>query len=72
VPFVAQWRILRSVKNVRVKTKTYAQRAGDSQRKSILLRKKYHNLYHSGKLSKDGIKKLSLYKGKAVNHKKKC
>mgnify|MGYP006998099002 CR=1 FL=1 len=55
-----------------MKTKTYAQRAGDSQRKSILLRKKYHNLYHSGKLSKDGIKKLSLYKGKAVNHKKKC
>jgi hypothetical protein len=62
---------MKSVKDVRVKTRTYAQWVGGFKRKSILLCNEHHNLYHSGKLSKDDVKKLALYKGKSVNYKKK-
>ena len=62
---------MRFVKDVKVKTRTYAQWIGGFKRESISLCKEHHNLYYLGKLSKDDVKKLSLYKGKAVNYKKK-
>jgi retron-type reverse transcriptase len=52
---------IKFVKNVRVKAKTDAQRGG-FEKKTIPLCKKHHLLYHSEKLSKDDIKKLSLYR----------
>lgn len=55
---------IRSVKNVRVKTRTYAQWVGGFERKSIPLCKGHHIMYHSGKLSREEITKLSKYKGK--------
>jgi hypothetical protein len=61
---------LRSVKNVRVKTRTYAQWVGSFSRKSIPLCKKHHILLHAGKLTGDDVKKLSMYRGKQKNKKK--
>lgn len=55
---------LRSVKNVRVKTHTYAQWVGGFKRKSIPLCKEHHMMYHSGRLSRVDLKKLAEYKGK--------
>jgi hypothetical protein len=55
---------IRSVKNVRVKTRTYAQWVGGFERKSIPLCKEHHIMYHSGRLSREEIKKLSEYKDK--------
>jgi len=55
---------IKSVKNVRVKVRTYAQWIGGFQRKTIPLCKEHHQLYHSGKLSRNDIKTLSMYKGK--------
>jgi hypothetical protein len=62
---------LRSVKNVRVKTRTYAQWVGGFSRKSIPLCKEHHILLHAGKLTSDDVKRLSAYRGKLMNSKKK-
>jgi group II intron reverse transcriptase/maturase len=62
---------LRSVKNVRVKTRTYAQWVGGFSRKSIPLCKEHHILLHAGKLTRDDVKRLSAYKGKLTKSKKK-
>ena len=59
---------VRSVKDVRLKTRTYAQWAGGFLRKSIPLCKDHHVKLHSGKLSKDEINILSSYKGKSSGH----
>jgi len=53
---------LRSVKDVRVKTRTYAQWTGGFLRKSIPLCKDHHVQLHAGNLSHDDVKKLSIYK----------
>lgn len=55
---------IRSVKNVRVKTRTYAQWVGGFHRKSIPLCKEHHILLHAGKLSSEDVNRLSAYKGK--------
>ena len=55
---------IRSVKNVRVKTRTYTQWIRGFQRKTIPLCKEHHMMYHSGKLSRTDIVKLSVYRGK--------
>jgi group II intron reverse transcriptase/maturase len=55
---------IRSVKNVRVKTRTYAQWIGGFNRKSIPLCKEHHILLHAGKLSHEDVNRLSSYKGK--------
>jgi hypothetical protein len=56
---------VRSVKNVRIKVRTYAQWEGASRRKSIPLCSGHHVALHSGKLSRGDIEKLAQYKGKA-------
>jgi len=61
---------IRSVKNVRVKTRTHTQWAGAFSRKSIPLCKIHHNMLHAGKLTRDDVKRLSKYKGKKINSKK--
>jgi hypothetical protein len=55
---------IRSIKNVRVKTRTYAQWVGGFERISIPLCKEHSMMYHSGKLFRAEIMKLSKYKGK--------
>jgi len=60
---------LRSVKDVRVKTRTYAQWTGGFLRKSIPLCKSHHVQLHAGKLSHEDVKRLSIYKGKMHNNK---
>ena len=60
---------IRSVKDVRVKTRTYAQWVGAFRRKSIPLCKEHHHLLHAGKLTRDDINKLSKYKGKISDKK---
>lgn len=60
---------IRSVKNVRVKTRTYSQWIGGFQRKSIPLCSGHHIALHSGKLSQSEVNTLSKYRGKA-GHKK--
>jgi retron-type reverse transcriptase len=55
---------IKSVKSVRVKTRTYAQWIGAFQRKSIPLCKEHHILLHAGKLSHEETTKLTKYKGK--------
>lgn len=62
---------LRSVKDVRVKTRTYAQWTGGFLRKSIPLCKNHHVQLHAGNLSHEDIKRLSMYKGKMHNNKGK-
>jgi len=62
---------LRSVKDVRVKTRTYAQWTGGFLRKSIPLCKDHHVQLHAGNLSHDDVKKLSIYKGKIHDNKRK-
>jgi hypothetical protein len=59
---------LKSVKNIRVKTRTYAQWAGGFLRKTIPLCKEHHIQYHAGKLSYNDLKKLSKYKGKMYHN----
>jgi group II intron reverse transcriptase/maturase len=59
---------IKSVKNVRVKTRSYAQWIGAFHRKSIPLCKEHHNLLHAGKLSHEDATKLAKYKGKMKNN----
>lgn len=61
---------IRSVKDVRVKTRTYAQWVGGFKRKSIPLCKEHHSLYHAGGLTKEDIEKMATYRGKMSNNKK--
>ena len=56
---------IRSVKDVRVKTRTYAQWVGGFLRKSIPLCKEHHVKLHSSKLSEEEINILATYKGKS-------
>lgn len=56
---------IRSVKDVRLKTRTYAQWVGGFLRKSIPICKKHHAKLHSDKLSKGEINNLATYKGKS-------
>jgi len=62
---------LRSVKDVRVKTRTYAQWTGGFLRKSIPLCKDHHVQLHAGNLSHEDVKRLSIYKGKIHDNKRK-
>jgi group II intron reverse transcriptase/maturase len=62
---------VKSVKDVRVKTRTYAQWTGGFLRKSIPLCKNHHVQLHAGNLSRDDVKRLSIYKGKIQNKKGK-
>merc|ERR1711966_163272 len=62
---------LRSVKDVRVKTRTYAQWTGGFLRKSIPLCKSHHVQLHACNLSHEDAKRLSIYKGKMHNSKGK-
>jgi group II intron reverse transcriptase/maturase len=55
---------IRSVKDVRVKSRTYTQWVGAFRRKSIPLCKEHHYLLHAGKLTRGDVNKLSKYKGK--------
>merc|ERR1712078_448168 len=55
---------IRFVKNVRVKTRTYAQWTGGFLRKTIPLCQEHHKLYHAGKLNENEVRVLSKYKGK--------
>lgn len=57
---------IRAVKNVRVKTRTYAQWIGAFLRKSIPLCSGHHVALHSGKLSQSEVIILSKYRGKAL------
>lgn len=59
---------IKSVKNVRVRTRTYAQWIGAFHRKSIPLCKEHHNLLYAGKLSHEDATKLAKYKGKTKNN----
>ena len=61
---------IRSVKDVRVKTRTYTQWVGAFRRKSIPLCKVHYNMLHAEKLTKDDVKRLSKYKGKKIDSKK--
>jgi group II intron reverse transcriptase/maturase len=56
---------IRSVKNIRMKTRTYAQWVGGFLRKSIPLCSGHHIALHSGKLSKNEVSILSKYRGKS-------
>lgn len=56
---------IRSVKDVRLKTRTYAQWVGGFLRKSIPLCKDHHVKLHSGNLSEEEINTLATYKGKS-------
>lgn len=56
---------IRSVKNVRVKTRTYAQWVCGFLRKLIPLCSGHHIALHSGKLSQSEVNILSKYRGKA-------
>ena len=60
---------IRSVKDVRVKTRTYTQWVGAFRRKSIPLCKEHHSLLHSGKLTKNDVSRLSKYTGKKIDKK---
>ena len=62
---------IKSVKNVRVKTRTYAQWMGEFYRKSTPLCKEHHLQLHAGELSKEDVKRLSKYNGKIYNSKEK-
>jgi len=57
---------IRSIKNVRVKVRTYAQWEGAFNRKSIPLCSNHHLAYHKGTLAKDEIQKIAKYKGKKI------
>ena len=59
-----------SVKNVRVKARTYAQWEGAFNRKSIPLCSNHHLAYHNGTLTKEEIQKIAEYKGKKTFSKK--
>ena len=58
---------IRSVKNVRVKTRTFSQWVGGFLRKSIPLCSGHHVALHSGKLFPSEMNLLSKYRGKAGN-----
>ena len=60
---------IRSVKNIRVKTRTYAQWVGGFLRKSMPLCSGHHIALHSGKLSQSEVNILSKYRGKARHEK---
>jgi group II intron reverse transcriptase/maturase len=62
---------LRSVRDLRVKTRTYVQWAGGFLRKSIPLCKVHHVQLHAGNLSHEDVKRLSVYKGKIRDNKGK-
>jgi group II intron reverse transcriptase/maturase len=55
---------LRSVKNVRIRTNTFAQWKGGFLRKSIPLCSAHHLAYHNGQLTKDEISIIAKYRGK--------
>lgn len=55
---------LRSVKNVRIRTNTFAQWRGAFLRKSIPLCSAHHLAYHNGRLTKDEISIIAKYRGK--------
>lgn len=57
---------IRTVKNVRVKTRTYAQWKGGFKRKSIPLCEEHHIQLHAGNLTKEEVGRLSEYKGKKI------
>lgn len=61
---------LRSVKDGRVKTRTYAQWTGGFSRKSIPLCRDHHLQLHAGNLSREDVNRLSVYKGKIRDNKK--
>jgi hypothetical protein len=69
MPFAGYWKInleihhIKSLKNVRVKTRTYAQWIGGFYRKSIPLRKEHHL-----QLSREDVNILSMYKGKIYDY----
>ena len=54
-----------------MKTRTCAQWVGAFYRKSIPLCKEHYILLHVGNLSHEDIKRLSEYKGKILNRKKR-
>jgi len=60
---------MRTVKEVRVKTRTYTQWVGAFRRKSMFLCKEHHHLLHVGKLTRYDINRLSKYKGKIQDKK---
>jgi len=60
---------MRTVKDVRVKTRTYTQWVGAFRRKSMPLCKEHHHLLHAGKLTRYDINRLSKYKGKIPDKK---
>jgi hypothetical protein len=62
---------IRSVKNIRVKTRTYAQWAGGFLRKTIPLCSGHHAALHNGKLLRNEVMILSKYRGKTAPPKKK-
>ena len=62
---------LRSVKDVRVKPRTYAQWTGGFLRKSIPLCREHHLQLHAGNLTREDVNRLSIYKGKIRNNEKK-
>ena len=49
---------MKSVKEVRVKIRTYDQWVGSFNRKSMPLCEEHHNMLHAGKLTKEEVKKL--------------
>jgi group II intron reverse transcriptase/maturase len=62
---------IRSVKNVWVKTRTYAQWAGKFLRKTIPLCSGHHAALHNGKLLRNEVMILSKYRGKTAPKKKR-
>ena len=62
---------IKSVKDVRVKTRTYTQWIGGFYRKSIPLCRKHHLQLHKRELSRKDINKLSMYKGKIYDSNEK-
>lgn len=61
---------LRSVKSVRVKTRTFGPWKGAFLRKSIPLCSGYRIAYYNGRLTNDKINTLSKYKGKMTQSSK--
>jgi group II intron reverse transcriptase/maturase len=62
---------IKSVKDVRVKTRTYAQWIGGFYRKSIPLCKEHYLQLHKGELSREDVHKLLMYKGKIYDSNEK-
>jgi len=54
---------IKSVKNVRMRSRTYDQWVGGFYRKTLPLCNKHHVMLHANNLSAEEIKKLADYKG---------